>query len=111
MHINAKFEKLTKIPGDSKLVQGVKYGRVPRNAVAGGNGSFIVAERAKLILTVRTEEGKCIQKDIYLEVKDHTSKRITPRFRDEIEATMQNFNFIVEGEDILNLDEVLEKLE
>lgn len=107
MHINAKFEKLTKIPGTGKLVQGVKHGQVPKNAVAGGNGSFIVAERARLILSVRTEQGKCVQKDIYLDVKEYSSRKITEKFKDEIETNMKDFNFIVEGENILNLDEFL----
>ncbi len=111
MHKNAKFEKLTKIPGTSKVVQGIKNGRVPSNAVAGGNGSFVVADRAKLILSVRDEEGQWLNKDIYLDVKDYTSRRITDKFCEELETQMRDFDFIVENNNIVNLDEVLANIE
>ena len=107
----AKFEKLTKIPGTSNVVQGVKNGRVPTGAVAGGNGSFVVAERAKLILAVKDEAGCIVTKDIYLDVKDYTSRRVTDKFCLELEAKMQNFEFVVENGRMLNLDEVLADLE
>ena len=107
----AKFDKLTKVPGTSNLVQGVKNGRVPRGAIAGGNGSFIVAERAKLILSLRDEDGHQVTKDIYCDVKDYTSRRLTDKFKDELEAKMQDFDFVVQDGQIVNLDEVLSDLE
>ena len=38
--------------GNSELVQGVKGGAVPKNAICGGNGSFIVADPAKIFLGI-----------------------------------------------------------
>ncbi len=43
--------------GEPELKQGVKGGRVPKNAVRGGNGSFIVAEPAKIFLGVSFDNG------------------------------------------------------
>lgn len=45
------FEKLTWIKGRTELVQGIKGNSIPYNAIRGGNGSFVVAIPAKLILT------------------------------------------------------------
>lgn len=103
----AEFVSLTRIPGTSHLKQGVKGGRTPRNAVAGGNGSFIVAERAKVILTLK-HEGKQFQKDIYYDIKDVTSKRITDNLCCKLENAFENFNFTVEDGEFTNIDEAIE---
>lgn len=63
------FKDLEWKPGDSALVQGVKNNRVPRNAIAGGNGSFICRVPAELILTVTTPQGTEISRDIISVVK------------------------------------------
>ena len=106
-----KFEKLTKIPGTSKLVQGVKNGCRPPNAVAGGNGSFIVAERSKLILAIRGEDGTLLKKDIYCQVKSWTNRRLTNLFCEQLEAMFKSFDFLVENDDIINLDKLLVNLD
>ena len=110
MQKNAKFNNLRKIPGSAGLVQGVKGGRTPAYAVKGGNGSFIVADRAKLILSLTCEDGSIVEKDIYFDVKSYTDRRITDKFRDELEATLSGFDFLVENGNIINLDEALANL-
>lgn len=107
---NAKFVSLVKISGTAKLVQGVKYGQVPAGAVAGGNGSFIVGERAKLILRVRCENGGCVEKDIYFDVKSYTKRRITDNFCRQLEGMLADFNFLVENGRIVNLDAAFSNL-
>lgn len=110
MQINAKFNNLTKIRGTSNLVQGVKRGRTPAHAVAGGNGSFIVAERAKLILSLKCDDGTCVQKDIYTDVKSYSDKNITENYKKVIENKLKDFDFVVEDGRILNLGAALSSL-
>ena len=60
----------TYIPGGkSQLVQGVKKGTRPKNAVAGGNGSWIIREPAKVLLKVKDEHGKFNVVDITKDVR------------------------------------------
>jgi hypothetical protein len=56
----------TYVPGSGpKLVQGVKGGRAPKNAVRGGNGSYLVVhEKAKAILNGSAEDGTPMVFDI-----------------------------------------------
>lgn len=103
----AKFVSITRIPGSSHLKQGVKGGRTPRNAVRGGNGSFIVAERAKVLLTLNYKEQN-YQKDIYYDIKDVTSKRITDNLCLKLEAAFENFDFTVENGRFTNISEAIE---
>ena len=58
-----------------KLVQGIKSGRVPRGAIRGGNGSFIVktdSMPAKFYLNFEDENGnhKCFE--AYSTIKNHS---------------------------------------
>ena len=50
--------------GSTKLVQGIKDGRRPRNAIAGGNGSFICSTPAELILSVETTDRRVCKYNI-----------------------------------------------
>lgn len=43
--------------GNPELVQGIKGGAVPKNAVHGGNGSFIIADPAKIFLGISFDDG------------------------------------------------------
>lgn len=104
----AKFVSLTRIPGTSYLKQGVKGGKTPRNAYAGSNGSFIVGERAEVILTLEYK-GKCYNKDIYSDIKDATSKRITDKFCSKLEDSFEDFNFTVENGKFTNIDQAIER--
>lgn len=57
--------------GDVYLEQGVKGGYTPRGAVAGSNGSFIVAgSRSELVMKFVTEDGKKYAKNIIKKVKE-----------------------------------------
>ena len=104
----AKFKSLTKIPGSASLKQGVKGGRTPKNAIRGGNGSFITYERAQVILTLDSD-GKRLSKDIYFDIKDATGgKRITDTLCSKLENQFENFNFIVEDGNISNICEAIE---
>ena len=55
--------------GKSQLVQGVKRGARPKNAVAGGNGSWIVREPAKVVLKVKDEHVKFDVIDVTKDVR------------------------------------------
>lgn len=103
----AKFVSLTRIPGTSYLKQGVKGGRRPKNAYAGSNGSFIVGERAKVILTLNYK-GKNYSKDIYYDIKDATEKRITDKLCSKIENALENYKFTVEDGKFTNIDDAVE---
>lgn len=58
-----------------KLVQGVKYGRTPRGAIRGGNGSFIVrnpdAMPAQFCLYFEDEDGNQICFDAHSTIKNN----------------------------------------
>ena len=107
----AKFESLVRVPGTTKFVQGIKNGRTPKNAVAGGNGSFIVGQRGQLILSLRDEDDSLLRKDIYHEVKKYTQRKITDNFCYRLIGMMNPFEFKVENGNIINLDEILSLLD
>ena len=55
----------TYIPtGQSRVVQGIKGGRRPKNAFYGGNGSYRVGEKAKAILIVTDDDNNTKEIDI-----------------------------------------------
>ena len=62
--MKAYFKSLKWNKGSRELVQGVKGNRTPYNVICGGNGSFICNVPAELILTVTTEDGRIISRDI-----------------------------------------------
>lgn len=68
------------------LVQGVSRHRVPRHAVAGGNGSFIVSNPAEIMVDVcDTETGECQTVDMYRHFKRMLgSNRLTERRAEKI---------------------------
>jgi len=104
----AKFISLTRIPGSSSLKQGVKGGKTPSNAIRGGNGTFIVYDRAEVILVLEYN-GKRYSKDIYLDIKDATGgRKITDKFCSKLEAAFENFKFTVEDGQFTNIYEAIE---
>ncbi len=107
--VKAHFSELDWIPGEgARIVQGVKGNRRPKRAYAGGNGSFVVGgEPAKLILTLKTEEGKYISKNIYYDVKELTDDRITKKFRENLEEALKEVEYEITKDGITNLGDVL----
>ena len=107
--VKAHFVELEWIPGEgAHLVQGVKGNRRPKGAYAGGNGSFVVGgESARLILTLETEEGKHISKNIYYDVKELTDERITKKFRENLEDALKEVEYEITKDGITNLGDVL----
>lgn len=103
----ANFVSLKKISGSSHVKQGVKGGRTPRNAVAGGNGSFVVYERAQIILLLKFK-GAYFSKDIYYAIKDCTSKKITDKLCSKLEKGFKDFKFKIRDGEIANLEEAIE---
>lgn len=63
-NLKAYFKSLEWNKGSRELVQGVKGNRVPYNSISGGNGSFICATPSELILTVTTEDGRDVSRNI-----------------------------------------------
>ena len=105
----AKFVKLRWEPSEGPyLKQGVKKNRTPKGAIRGSNGSFVMmGERAKLYLTVLTDDGRFVTQDIYYDVKDVTSKRITKKFREKLEDLFELSTFEVRNNTISNIEEIL----
>lgn len=55
----------------TKLVQGIKGGRTPRRAIAGGNGSFIEHTPPKILVDLQdTETGRTQTIDMYFNFKN-----------------------------------------
>lgn len=104
----ANFVSLTRIPGSTSLKQGVKGGKIPKNTVAGGNGTFITYDRAEVILTLEYK-GKRYSKDIYYDIKDATGgRKITDKFCSKLEDALETFEFTVEDGKFTNIDEAIE---
>ena len=62
--MKAYFKSLEWKKGSRDFVQGVKGNRVPYNAIYGGNGSFMCSTPSELILTVSSEDGRNISRNI-----------------------------------------------
>ena len=104
----AKFVSLTRIPGSASLKQGVKGGRIPKNAISGGNGTFVTYDRAEVYLTLEYN-GKRYSKDIYYDIKDATDgRRITDKFCCKLEDSFENFKFTVKDGKFTNIKEAIE---
>ena len=57
--------------GETYLQQGVKGGYIPRGAISGSNGTFIIAgSHSELVMKFVTEDGKKYAKNIIRKVKD-----------------------------------------
>lgn len=67
--MKAYFKSLEWKKGYRDFVQGVKGNKVPYNAIYGGNGSFVCETHAELILTVTTQDGRDISRNIITVVK------------------------------------------
>lgn len=104
----AKFLSLQKITYPAVLEQGIKNLKTPKNAVNGGNGSFIVKKPTKVILKVITEDNKIISQDIYFDIKNVTTKRVTDRLLENIKLTLKDVIFNVENGYIKNIKQILE---
>ena len=104
----AKFVKLNWVKGSAYLKQGVKGKYNPYNALAGGNGSFIMPEPAELNLFLKFEDGTCDTFNIIKFVRSVTGwKKLNDGRVDKIEAQLNGKTFFIEGERILNLEELL----
>ncbi len=96
------------------LVQGVGGHRVPRNAVAGGNGSFIVSNPAEIMVDVRNvDTGECRTVDMYRHFKRMLEgNRLTERRAEKIiQYYRRQQSFWADGwddwEEIPNIDSVI----
>lgn len=68
----ATFRQLRWIKGTGGVERGIKGGRIPRNAIAGGNGTFVVTTPAELLLSFTNEDGRNVTVDIIRQVRDYT---------------------------------------
>lgn len=108
----AKFVDLNYVPGTAPyLLQGVKGGRTPYNAIKGGNGSFkMPGASSKLILTIKTDSGRCIGVNIINVVRSVLNRsRITEKLCDNLERTFTSSKFEVSDGYITNLEELILK--
>lgn len=104
----AKFVSLVRIPGSASLKQGVKGGKTPKNAIKGGNGSFVVYDRGEVILNLE-QNGQYYSPDIYFNIKYVTDgKKITEKLCRKLEKGFENFDFVMEDGRITNIDEAIE---
>lgn len=75
------------LQGYSELQQGVKGNKVPKNAIKGGNGSFIISDPARCLITIDTkEDGEFeldITDDIRTALRKNGAKRISEKKANE----------------------------
>ena len=111
MKTKANFLELIWIPSQIPYIEtGVKNGKTPKNAIKGSNGTFVIAEPPQLILVLSLDKtGLTVRKDIYRDVKDLTSKRLTKNFRKRLEEVFENSTFIFDEGELTNLDELIEE--
>ncbi len=105
--MKAYFKSLEWNKGSRELVQGVKGNRVPYNAVYGGNGSFVCGNPSELILTVTTEDGREIFRNIISVVRAvNRWTRLTQNRVDLVEAKFRQAGELEldEREYIVDLD-------
>ena len=87
--MKAYFKSLKWEKGSRDFVQGVKGNRVPYNAIYGGNGSFVCNTPAELILTVETEDGRRVSRNIINVVRKANGwSRLTQNRVDLIESKL-----------------------
>ena len=95
------------VPSSSGFVQGVKYGKVPRGAVAGGNGSFIVASSPQIyLLLVGVRGGRYkvdVTDDFVTYIHGYLGKKVT-------EKQVRNIVAYLEGKEFEYADGKLEDL-
>lgn len=74
------------------LVQGIKGNRRPKNALYGGNGSFIVkGESPKIIIQIKLWDNTVISKNIYYLVKENSLReRVSEKYADKIAGKLLN---------------------
>lgn len=107
----AKFISLNYIPGDTPgLVQGIKGGRMPKRALGGGNGSFIVQDNpSQLILTLKTDDDEYIRTNIIQTVRNVLDRRnVTLKLRNKLEDAFSTAKFEISDGCINNLEEIIE---
>ncbi len=89
--MKAYFKSLVWNKGSRELVQGVKGNKVPYNAISGGNGSFVCGTPSTLILTVTTEDGRDISRNIIKLVRAVNQwTRLTQSRVDMVESALRD---------------------
>lgn len=70
---------------------GHKNGNVPKNAIRGGNGTYICIIPAKYYFTFVDENGKCYILELYSKLKSkYPGKRFTKAFRKSLEEEIKS---------------------
>lgn len=112
--MKARYDKLVWIQSSpARLVQGVKYGRTPRGAIRGGNGSFLVIDNpAEIHIITEDENGMTYDSgNIIQEIRDIKCwSRITANRVEQLrsELNFRGFEFeIDESGRILNLAKLI----
>ena len=91
--MTATFKSLKWNKGSRYVEQGVRGGRTPYNAVRGGNGSFVCEDPSELILTLVTEDGREISRDIIHLVRGVNSWcRISKNRFERLEAKLKGIH-------------------
>ncbi len=72
------------IKSETGFKTGVKNGKVPKNAVGGGNGTFITAISPKVIVFLSNKDSF----DAYNIIKSAASKRVTEKLVSKIFAPL-----------------------
>ncbi|MCQ2749898.1 MAG: hypothetical protein MJ246_08185 [Clostridia bacterium] len=112
--MTVKYLKLVWIQASpARLVQGVKYGRVPRGAIRGGNGSYLVIDNpAEIHIITEDENGNTYDSgNVIQEIRNIKCwSRITAGRVEQLrsELNFRGFEFeINESGKILNLAKLL----
>lgn len=106
----AVFYDLIWTKGESAIEQGVKNMRTPKNAIAGGYGTFRVAIPAEVTLVLKNEHGLKYY-NIIAAIKSVTGRRkMSEKLINTIRNGMTNETFeINQYGGITNLREIIEK--
>lgn len=99
--MDAKFKSLQLIKGENaQLIQGIKGNKVPKGAIVGGNGSFIVyGKSTQVILFLELENGKNFSCDVYRKILNYYGrKKMTDKFFEQLKVDMAKKKYTVDME-------------
>ena len=106
---NAIFQKLTWEKGTASV--SLRYNNnIPSNAKYGANGTYIVTTPAKMFLTIYTDDGRVVTKDIADTVRQINNwKNFSKQRFTQLNARLKNYNQfqIDENDDVIGLEAIV----
>lgn len=75
------------------VVHGIKNNQVPRGAIAGSSGTFVVVEPPKVIFLIEKESGETFKKNFYSIVKRNSTRKVTEKYGLSLFNKLENREF------------------